>query len=156
MSSGAAWRASLATCALVVLADQATKQAAIAELAGRSAVELPLGFQLDYVTNTGIAFGLLDRSEALVLAVTVLSLTLLVGWFARDPGRPGLWPAVGLLAGGALGNLADRLRDGAVTDFVDPPSWPAFNVADVAITAGVAVLILVSMRASAEKESGGP
>jgi signal peptidase II len=146
VSAGAAWRGALATCAAVVIADQATKQAAIAELMGRAPVELPLGFELDYLTNSGIAFGLLEQGEGLVIAITLAALALLVAWFARDPLRPGLWPAVGLLAGGALGNLADRLRDGAVVDFIDPPSWPAFNVADVAITLGVVWLVLVSMR----------
>jgi len=146
VSAAGAWRAAVATCALVVVADQATKQAAIDALVGRTPVELPLGFQLDYVTNTGIAFGLLDDGEGLVIAITLAALGLLVGWFASDPSRPGLWIAVGLLTGGALGNLADRVREGAVTDFVDPPSWPAFNVADVAITAGVAILLFAYMR----------
>ncbi|HEX6116068.1 MAG TPA: signal peptidase II [Solirubrobacterales bacterium] len=145
MSRGAAWRGALATCALVLIADQATKQAAIDALLGQPAKDLPLGFQLDYVTNTGIAFGLFDDGEAFVILVTLAALALLVGWFASDPTRPNLWLATGLLAGGALGNLADRLRDGAVTDFIDPPSWPAFNVADVAITAGVVILLLTHM-----------
>ena len=57
-----------------------------------------------------------------------------------------MWIAVGLLAGGALGNLADRVRDGAVTDFIDLPAWPPFNLADVAITAGVALLVLCGYR----------
>jgi signal peptidase II len=53
-----------------------------------------------------------------------------------------MWVAIGLLAGGALGNLSDRVRDGAVTDYVDFLSWPSFNLADVAITAGVVLLAL--------------
>jgi signal peptidase II len=146
VSAAAAWRGAIATCAAVLVADQATKQIAVAELAGRSPVDLPLGFELDYVTNTGIAFGLLDDGEALVIAITLAALSLLVAWFARDPTRPGLWAPVGLLAGGALGNLADRVRDGAVIDFLDPPNWPAFNLADVAITVGVALLLLAYWR----------
>ena len=71
-----------------------------------------------------------------MLAVTIVALALILGWFALDPARPGCGSRVGLLAGGALGNLADRVRDGAVTDFIDPPLWPAFNLADVAITLG--------------------
>ena len=59
---------------------------------------------------------------------------------------PWLWLGVGLLAGGAIGNLVDRIRDGAVTDFIDPPLWPAFNLADVAITAGVVVIALTALR----------
>jgi signal peptidase II len=80
-----------------------------------------------------------------VLAVTVAALALVLAWFAFDPGRPGLWLAVGLLAGGALGNLADRVRVDAVTDFIDPPLWPAFNVADIAITAGALGLAVASI-----------
>ena len=145
MSPAAAWRAALATCALVLVLDQATKQAAIDALLGQPPKELPLGFQLDYVTNTGIAFGFLDDGKGLVIAVTVTALAALIAWFASDPTRPRLWLAAGLLTGGALGNLADRLREGAVTDFIDPPSWPAFNIADVAITLGVVVLLMAYM-----------
>ena len=147
MSRWAAWRAAIATCALTLFVDQATKQLAIEELVGRAPVELPLGFQLEYVTNTGIAFGFLGDGGGLVIAVTLIALAFLVGWFATDPTRPRLWFAAGLLTGGALGNLADRVRDGAVTDFIDPPNWPAFNFADMAITVGVVLLIASYLRA---------
>ena len=82
-----------------------------------------------------------------MLAVTIVALALVLVWFAVDPARPGLWLAVGLLAGGALGNLADRVRADAVTDFIDPPLWPTFNLADVAITLGAVALVLVSLGA---------
>ena len=62
-----------------------------------------------------------------------------------DPLRPELWLGVGLLVGGAIGNLIDRLRLDAVTDFLDPPLWPAFNVADVSITLGVIVVALAAL-----------
>jgi signal peptidase II len=62
-----------------------------------------------------------------------------------------MWVATGLLAGGAIGNLVDRIRADAVTDFIDLPSWPAFNLADAAITVGVIVLILIYLR-EAERE----
>ncbi len=62
--------------------------------------------------------------------------------FARNPTRPGMWVAAGLLAGGALGNLADRVRADAVTDYIQIGSWPAFNLADVCVTAGVLLLAL--------------
>jgi signal peptidase II len=137
-----AWRRALALAGSVVLLDQATKEIAIAELAGEAPVELPLGFELDYVTNTGIAFGLLGDGAGLVVAITAVTLTALVVLFASSPVRLGLWLATGLVVGGALGNLADRVRVDAVTDFVDPPYWPAFNLADVAITLGVLVLVL--------------
>jgi signal peptidase II len=57
-----------------------------------------------------------------------------------------MWVAVGLVAGGALGNLADRLRDGSVVDYVEIGSWPPFNLADVAIVAGVAIFAVIFIR----------
>ena len=145
MSRSNAWLAAVAVCAIVLIIDQATKQAAIDALYGENPIELPLGFQFDYVTNSGIAFGLFSNGEAFVILVTLAALGLLIGWFATDPTRPRLWLATGLLTGGALGNLADRIREGAVTDFIDPPSWPAFNIADVAITLGVVILLVTYM-----------
>ena len=116
--------------------------------------DLALGFDLARVTNSGIAFGLLDDGgDGLVLAFTGAALALIVGWFALDTTRPWLWLGVGLLSGGALGNLADRVRDGAVTDFLDPPLWPAFNLADVAITAGVLVIALAALAPAAAPAS---
>ena len=65
-----------------------------------------------------------------------------------------MWVAAGLLAGGAIGNLADRIRADAVTDFVDLPPWPPFNLADVAITAGVLLLVFLYLR-DVDAEPGG-
>ena len=94
-------------------------------------VDLVLGFEL-VVRNTRIAFGLLADGQGLVLAVTGIAVLLILGYFALNPARPGLWVGVGLLVGGAIRNLADRVRVERV-DFIDPPAWPAFNVADIAI-----------------------
>lgn len=146
------WRRALALIGLLVLLDQVAKQVALEGLRGEAPVDLPLGFELDYVTNTGIAFGLLGNGEAFVIAITAAVSLALLAWLASAPGHPGLWVAVALLVGGALGNLADRVRDGAVIDFVDPPRWPAFNLADVAITAGVVVLVLIHARSQPETD----
>jgi signal peptidase II len=146
-----AWRGALAVAGAIVALDQATKQIAIAELATGGPQALLLGFELDYVTNTGIAFGFLDDGAGLVIAITAATLALLVAWFAVAPTRPGLWLATGLIVGGALGNLADRIRVDAVTDFIDPPYWPAFNLADVAITAGVVTLVVVYLQPVQER-----
>ena len=136
----------LSVCGLVVIADQAAKGAIVATLAPGERTGLALGFDVARVTNRGIAFGLLSEgSAALVLAITAVALALVVAWFALDPGKPWMWLGVGLLTGGALGNLADRVRDGGVTDFLDPPLWPAFNLADVSITLGVVVIALASL-----------
>ena len=68
-------------------------------------------------------------------------------YLAAGSTGPRVWVSGGLLLGGALGNLADRVRIDSVTDFIDLPLWPAFNLADVAIVAGVFCLVLTSRRA---------
>jgi signal peptidase II len=141
-----AWCWALAVCGLVVAADQAAKAAVMASLDRGQEVDLALGFRLARVANHGVAFGFLGGGGPVVVAITAAALVFVVGWFALNPLRPGLWLAVGLIAGGALGNLADRARTGAVTDFIDPPLWPAFNVADIAITAGAVVLVVIALR----------
>jgi signal peptidase II len=139
------WARVLFVAGIVVMLDQATKAIVSDSLASGERVSLVLGIDLTHVTNRGIAFGLFGDGGDAVLVVTAAALALVLAWFARDPGRPGLWLAVGLLVGGALGNLADRVREDAVTDFIDPPLWPAFNVADIAITAGALALVLSAL-----------
>lgn len=137
------WVRALALAALVVVLDQLTKAIAADALGPGESVDLVLGFELVDVRNTGIAFGLLTDGQTLVIVVTAAALALILGYFALNPSRPGLWIAVGILVGGAVGNLADRLRADEVIDFIDPPLWPAFNVADIAIVAGIAFVVLI-------------
>jgi signal peptidase II len=141
-----AWRLAGALCGFIVALDQATKSVVEANLVPGEHVDLlgPLGLTL--VHNRGVAFGLASGGGAALIALVVVALLFVGALFARDPGRAGMWIAVGLLAGGALGNLADRVRAEAVTDYVDVLSWPPFNLADVAITLGVAVLALSYLR----------
>src|SRR5205085_972402 len=87
---------------------------------------------------------------AVVLACTLVALAALLFYFVRHPGRRGLWVPTGLLLGGAIGNLIDRLLHGSVTDFIKLPHWPAFNVADMAITFGVLALLFVLERGAAK------
>jgi signal peptidase II len=143
-----AWRLAGALCGLVVAADQAAKAAIEHNLVPGEDVDVlgPLGLTLSH--NKGVAFGLAGGGGAGLLVLTIAALGLILILFAREPTRAGMWVAVGLLAGGALGNLADRARAGAVTDFVDIGPWPPFNLADVAITAGVAVLAWAYLRES--------
>jgi signal peptidase II len=151
-ASALGWVKAVALAALVLICDQATKQFAVSQF-GDGDVSVGLGFELVEVRNDGVAFGLLGGGEALVIVITMAALALVAAYFALDPARPGLWVGIGLLAGGALGNLADRLREGSVIDFLDPPAWPAFNVADVAIVAGIATIVLLQLRA---EEARGP
>lgn len=137
-----AWRLAGALCILVVALDQAAKALIEANLVPGEHVDVlgPLGFTLAH--NRGVAFGLASGGGTALVALTVAALLFVGVLFARNPTRPWMWVAVGLLAGGALGNLADRVRAGAVTDYVDMLGWPPFNLADVAITLGVVVLAL--------------
>jgi signal peptidase II len=136
-------RLALALCGVMVALDQGAKAIAESALVPGERVDLALGIELANVHNEGVAFGLFGGGSNLVLALTLVALGLIVAFIAREAPRPGLWIPAGLLAGGALGNLADRLRTGAVTDFIDPPMWPAFNLADIAIVLGVAWLALL-------------
>jgi signal peptidase II len=135
--------AALATAGLVVALDQATKQLAVTRIDRGEEVEVFPGLELTNARNTGVAFGAFEGGGAVVAVLIALSLALLLGYFAVHRERPWLWLPVGLLLGGALGNLADRARDGAVIDFIDPVAWPAFNVADSCIVIGVLALLYV-------------
>jgi signal peptidase II len=137
-----AWRLAGALCLLVIVLDQVAKALVEANLFAGEQVELWGPLDLTLAHNEGVAFGLASGGGALLIALTVAALVFVGVLFARNPTRPGMRVAVGLLAGGALGNLIDRVRVGHVTDFVDALSWPPFNLADVAITFGVVVLAL--------------
>ncbi len=128
---------------LVLVLDQVTKRTIASGIdPGQARGFLP-GVQLVHVRNTGVAFGFFSGGGTLVLVFTLVALALLVGYFALRPDRPWLWVPTGLLVGGAVGNLIDRVSGGAVTDFIKLPLWPAFNVADMAITFGVCALLWV-------------
>lgn len=133
--------AAIATAGLVVAVDQVTKQLAIASVERGDQVKVFFGLDIANTRNTGVAFGAFDGGGLVVAILIGVSLTLLVGYFALHRDMPWLWLPVGLLLGGALGNLADRARDGAVIDFIDPVGWPAFNVADACIVVGVFALL---------------
>jgi signal peptidase II len=145
-----AWRLALVLCGLVVVADQASKAAIRAQLVPGERVSVIPGLHLTYVHNKGIAFGLAGGAGTGLIVLTVAALVLILALFAHDAARPGLWVPVGLLAGGAFGNLADRIRVDSVTDFIDLPLWPAFNLADVAVVLGVAGLALVFLESQDE------
>jgi signal peptidase II len=114
---------------------------------------IPGVFDLVYVTNTGAAFGFLAGSknllrQAFFVAVAIIALIVIVFAYGhlKRQGRIFVY-ALGLIAGGAVGNLIDRLRFGSVVDFLDfylgSYHWPAFNVADSAITVGVALFLFL-------------
>jgi signal peptidase II len=140
-AAGIAKAGALAVAVLIV--DQLTKHTLASGIdPGESKRFLP-GITLVHVRNKGVAFGFFSGGGTVVLVFTLVALATLLGYFLLRPQRPWLWVPTGLLAGGAFGNLIDRLVNGAVTDFIKLPLWPAFNVADMSITFGVLALLWV-------------
>jgi signal peptidase II len=139
-------RAFLRAAVVMVVAlalDRVTKSAVVSGIAVGDVHKFLPGVQLVHVRNSGVAFGFLSGGGALVLVVTLLALAALLLYFVLRPQRPLLWLPTGLLLGGAFGNLIDRVSGGSVTDFIKLPLWPAFNLADTAITFGVLSLLYV-------------
>ena len=131
----------VATAAVVVVADQVTKQIALNSLRRGERTNVFFGLDITNTRNKGVAFGALQGGGLIVAVLIGLALALVIGYFALNAARAWLWLPVGLLVGGALGNLADRAREGAVVDFIDPIAWPAFNLADASIVIGVLALL---------------
>ncbi|MEQ8332366.1 signal peptidase II [Nisaea sp.] len=137
---------------LVVLADQVTKEWALATLFRDGAVvEVTPFFNLVAVWNRGVSFGLLASDDPMTpYYLSGFAIAVVVGltvWLARSPTLL-LRISLGLIIGGAIGNVIDRLRYNAVVDFIDWHAfgyhWPAFNLADSAISAGVVFLLFDS------------
>jgi signal peptidase II len=128
---------------LTVTADQAVKALIRTTIDRGDEVRLILGIKLVNVRNSGIAFGFFSGGGAVLVIFAAAALAALLIFFARHRDRPLVWLPTGLLIGGAAGNLIDRVREHGVTDFIDLPAWPAFNVADMAITFGVLTLLYV-------------
>jgi signal peptidase II len=126
-----------------VALDQATKQLVDTRIARGDSVNVFFGLDITNTRNTGVAFGALKGGGLVVAILIGVSLALLLAYFIANRDMPWLWLPVGLLLGGALGNLADRARSGAVIDFIDPVAWPAFNMADACIVVGVLGLLWV-------------
>ena len=139
-----AWRRALVVAGSIVLLDQVTKGLIVAHRALGESESIFIGIDLNYVRNSGVAFGAFAEGGALVWVLTGLAIAGLIGYFTLRANRAWLWLPVGAIAGGALGNLADRARDGAVVDFIDPVAWPAFNIADIAIVVGILGLVWVA------------
>lgn len=139
----------LAATAVVIGLDQLTKQLALDRLADGpiDVIEGVLTLRLSF--NPGGAFGILQGIPVFFLISTIVVAIAIVLW-ARNVEEPSWGICLGLVLGGGLGNLIDRVfrsTDGRVVDFIDLHVWPIFNVADSFIVIGVAVLLILSMRA---------
>jgi signal peptidase II len=139
------WSRAALLVAAVVAVDQVAKALVRGDIAPGDANAVFPAVQLVHVRNEGVAFGAFS-GKPVVMVIVLLALSGLIVWFVRHADRPLVWLPTGLLLGGALGNIIDRVRDGAVTDFIKLPAWPAFNIADMAITCGVLSLLFVLER----------
>ncbi len=125
---------------VVVLLDQVSKVWITNHLTpGQS---IPMGLLLiTYVRNSGAAFGLLANQGVLILFAVLIGVAAIILYYAYPPFQTNwIRVSLGLLLGGAIGNLIDRLRFGFVVDFIDFRIWPVFNIADAAITTGIIIL----------------
>ena len=141
-----AWLRAGAVCAAVIAVDQVAKALVEHNITLGEEVDLLGPLKLTLSHNAGVAFGLAGGAGVPLVLIVLAALGLVGYLFSRDPTRPGMWVAAGLLAGGAIGNLIDRIRADAVTDFIDLPSWPPFNLADMAVSAGVILLVWIYVR----------
>jgi len=132
--------------AAVVVADQVAKAIVRGQISRFEEHDLVLGIKLINTRNTGVAFSMFSGGGPLVVIIALIALGALVAFFVTHLHKPLVWLPTGLLLGGAAGNLIDRIRLGAVTDFIKIPHWPAFNVADICVTLGVISLIFVLER----------
>lgn len=148
-----AWALAGGLCVLVLVIDQVAKSIVEGNIVPGEHIDVLGPLRLTLTHNRGVAFGLAGGAGARLVVFTVIALGVIGYLFSRNPTRPGMWVAVGLISGGALGNLVDRIRADAVTDFIDLPPWPPFNLADVSITAGVVLLVFLYLW-DAERERG--
>lgn len=142
----AAWRRAAIAAALFVALDEAVKQLVVANIRRGDAINVFFGIDLTYVRNNGVAFGALAGGGVLITVLVLAALSALLAYFVMHSDTPWLWLPTGVIVGGALGNLADRARDGAVIDFIDPVLWPAFNLADMGVVIGILGLLYVADR----------
>lgn len=148
------WAAGL----LVVALDQTTKSIVRATLErGESWPDADWPVRVRYVTNTGAAFGILEDQTLFLIIMAFIGLAAIYLYYRYPPfDHPLAAIAIGMMLGGAAGNLIDRVRLGEVTDFIDFPSYPAFNVADSSITVGIGIIIFGYLVLAPERQRRQP
>ena len=139
------WLGLVLVALAAVVADQVTKHIVTSTVALDDAVHVIGPLSIHHVQNSGIAFGLFSSATSIVAVVTAGAIVWMLVFFARSGSRhPALPAAFGLLIGGSLSNLFDRVRLGHVTDFIDVAWWGlrVFNLADAFIVVGVIILLI--------------
>jgi len=145
------WLGLASVAIAAVVADQLTKHIVSSQLDLDERVHVVGPFWIHHVENSGIAFGLFARSTPIVIFLTGIAVAWMLWFFARSGARHPVLPvALGLVIGGSLANLLDRVRLGHVTDFLDFKYWPSFNLADTFIVVGVGILLAALLAADRE------
>jgi signal peptidase II len=145
------WVSLAAVVFAALAADQLTKRIVTGQLALDQGSHVAGPFWIHHVQNSGIAFGLFSGATAAVIALTGIAVAWMLLFFARSGSRHPVLPvALGLVIGGSVSNLLDRVRLGYVTDFLDLRYWPAFNLADSFIVIGVVILLTALVFAERE------
>jgi signal peptidase II len=145
------WLGLGAIAAAAIAADQLTKHIVASKLQLDEQVHVVGPFWIHHVQNSGIAFGLFASATPVVILLTGLAVAWMLWFFARGGARHPILPvALGLVIGGSVANLLDRVRIGHVTDFLDLRFWPAFNLADSFIVVGVAILLVALLSTDRE------
>jgi signal peptidase II len=136
------WVSLAALAVAAIVADQVTKYVVASNIRLDDGLHVVGPFWIRHVQNSGIAFGLFASATAAVIVLTGIAIAWMLVYFARSGARHPVLPiALGLVIGGSVSNLADRIRLGHVTDFLDFRYWPAFNLADSFIVIGVGILL---------------
>lgn len=158
------WLLDIYLAALIVatfVVDQVSKSLVRDHLIPGGSIPAEGLFRITHTSNTGSAFGLFPNQTAVLMLASILGIGILLLFYRKQP-IPGVWlrTSLGLLLGGAAGNLADRITLGEVTDFIDIGIWPVFNLADSSVMVGLAILAWFLLRSPREtrkaEESSAP
>lgn len=176
LGPGARWGLVVGVAVVIIVADQLTKQWALERLSGGEVIDLVGSLRFNLAFNTGMAFSKGSGSGS-IIGVVALGIVAVLAFVARRVESKAQLALIGLVIGGALGNIVDRLSrvgeqgstgqgfmSGAVVDFIDLQWWPVFNIADAAVVCGGIALALLSLRApsdeaevaSSDAEPSGP
>ncbi|MBS3137579.1 signal peptidase II [Candidatus Woesearchaeota archaeon] len=131
-----------AIIAIVFILDQLSKFIITQMMQLNESLFFTSFFSLTYITNTGSSFGSLQGYNQLLIWITIIVIGFILYYLPYFEQQ--IFPALGLVIGGALGNLIDRIRIGAVIDFIDFKVWPVFNIADSAITIAAIMIVVLT------------
>lgn len=139
---------------IVIVIDQWTKYYIQTRLApGDSIPVISDIFHITLVLNPGAAFGLLEHQRAFFVIIAIVMLLGVAFFYPRIPQDSKILRiGIGLMTGGAIGNVIDRIKTGLVVDFFDFRIWPVFNIADIAIVSGVSIIIFSMLYLSKEED----